>query len=208
MISKSCYRPAALQAINKRDRKAKAAAVFSLLAILCFGGASQVRAGDAPGWMHAVANAPLPPHDEKTDAVLLYAEDVTMVQPDGKFKNIERRVYKILRPGGRDYGIVFGYFDSNHKITGMRGWCIPAQGKDYEVKDKEAIEVSLAGVEYSDLITDQKDKVLRIPAADPGNVVGYELETEERPYILQDRWDFQESVPVREARYTLQLPSG
>ena len=85
-------------------------------------------AGDAPGWMHSAANSPLPPHDEKTDAILLYAEQITMVQSDSKIKHIERKVYRILRPGGR--GIAIAWFDSNLKITGMRGWCIPAQGKD------------------------------------------------------------------------------
>ena len=167
-----------------------------------------VRAGDAPQWMHNVVNAPLPPHDEKTDSILLYSEDVTSVQPDGKIKSIERRAYKILRPGGRDRGIVVAYFDSNTKITGMHGWCIPQQGKDYEVKEKDAMEIALAGVDFSELITDQKDKMIRIPAADPGNVVGWEISTEERPYILQDRWWFQRAVPVVEAHYTLQLPAG
>ena len=165
-------------------------------------------AGDAPGWMHSVANGPLPPHDEKTDAILLYAEQITIVQSDSKMKHIERKVYKILRPGGRDEGIAVAWFDSNLKITGMRGWCIPTQGKDYEVKDKDAVEVSLAGVQFSELVTDTKDKLLRIPAAEPGNVVGYEIESEQRPYILQDWWLFQHSAPVREARYTLQLPAG
>ena len=163
---------------------------------------------DAPAWMHSAASAPLPSHDEKTDAVLLYSEDVTSVQADGKVKSIERRVYRILRPGGREYGYAYSYFDSNRKITGMRGWCIPQQGKDYEIKDKEAVEISLAGVQGSELITDIRDKVLRIPAADPGNTIGYEIETEERPYILQDWWAFQRTVPVVEARYTLELPAG
>jgi len=36
----------------------------------------------------------LPAHDEKTDAVLIYAEDVTTVQPNGKIKNLRRRVSK------------------------------------------------------------------------------------------------------------------
>jgi len=38
--------------------------------------------------------------------------------------------------------------------------------------------------------------------------VGYEYEEEEQPFVLQDVWHFQESNPVREAHYTLQLPSG
>lgn len=53
-----------------------------------------------------------------------------------------------------------------------------------------------------------KDRLLRIPAADPGNIVGYEIEVQERPSILQDWWHFQGRIPVREARYSLQLPAG
>jgi hypothetical protein len=165
-------------------------------------------AADAPAWMHTAATAPLPPHDEKTDAVTVYSEDITIVLSEGKIKTIERRAYKILRPGGRDFGVAYAEFDSNRKITGMKAWCIPAQGKDYEVKEKEALDVSLAGVESSELITDVRDRLLRIPAAEPGNVVGYEVESEARPFILQDWWDFQNRTPVKEARYSLQLPSG
>src|SRR2546422_8351592 len=82
-------------------------------------------AGDAPQWMHAVASAPLPAHDEKTDAVLLYSEvNVNVVSTD-KIKTQVRKVYKILRPSGRDYGIVAVSFNSHKKINGLRGWCIP-----------------------------------------------------------------------------------
>jgi hypothetical protein len=158
--------------------------------------------------MHTAAAAPLPPHDEKTDAVTIYSEDVIIVQSERKIKSIERRVYKILRPGGRDYGVAYAEFDSNRKITSMKAWCIPAQGKDYEVKDKEALEVSLAGVEASELISDVKNRILKIPGADPGSVVGFEIEVETRPYILQDWWHFQSRIPVREARYSLQMPAG
>ena len=187
-------------------------AIFTVAALVCVGLAaltpSSVFAGDAPAWMHTAAAAPLPPHDDKTDAVTVYSEDITIVQSEGKVKNIERRAYKILRPGGKDHGIAVAEFDSERKITGMKGWCIPAQGKDYEVKEKEALDISLAGVESSELITDIKDRILRIPAADPGNVVGYEIEVETKPYILQDLWRFQHRTPVREARYSLQLPAG
>ncbi|MGB8474540.1 MAG: DUF3857 and transglutaminase domain-containing protein, partial [Candidatus Acidiferrum sp.] len=161
-----------------------------------------------PQWMHALVNAPLPAHDEKTDAVLLYSEDILSVQENGKVKSIERRAYKILRPDGREHGTVLVNFDSETRITGLRGWCIPAQGKDYEVKDKDVIETGLAGVLNGELASDEKLKILKIPAPDPGNIIGYEIEHEDRPYILQDEWGFQKTDPVREARYTLQLPPG
>jgi hypothetical protein len=167
------------------------------------------RGGDAPQWMHAVANVPLPAHDEKTNAVLLYSEDVLSVQSNGKIKKVERRVYKILRPDGRQYGTVHASFDAETKINSIHGWCIPAQGKDYEIKDKDAIETAMLGVQNGELMTDIKTKLLTIPAADPGNIVGYEIDQEVRPYVLQDVWEFQKlNVPVREAHYALQLPAG
>ena len=165
-------------------------------------------AGDAPSWMHAQVNAPVPAHDDKTDAVLLYSETVLTVQPNGKIKRMEREAYKILRPDGKGRGMVRVSFDSESRITGMHAWCIPAQGKDYEVKDKEAVETALLGVENGELMSDIRTKLLQIPAAEPGNIVGYEVEQEERPYVMADEWEFQETAPVREAHFTLQLPSG
>ena len=181
---------------------------LTFCAMGCLAGVPRSAAGDAPGWMHALVNVPLPAHDEKTDVVLLYSERIVAVQSADKIKITVREAYKILRPGGREYGTLAVSYNSHSKITGMRGWCIPAQGKDYEVKDKEAMEISLPKIDGSELVSDVKDKLLRIPAADPGNIVGYEYEEEEQPFVLQDVWHFQESNPVREAHYTLQLPSG
>ena len=165
-------------------------------------------AGDAPSWMHAVVSAPLPPHDEKNNAVLLYSERNLTVLSADKIRINVRRVYKILRPGGRDYGEVGASFTPHRKITNMHGWCIPADGRDYEVKEKEAIEVAVPKIEGSELVTDVRFKVLRIPAADPGNIVGYEYDIEEQPLVLQDIWDFQTQTPARESHYSLQLPPG
>ncbi len=167
-----------------------------------------VQGADAPQWMHALVNAPLPPHDEKTDAVLMYSEEILNVQSNGKIKTIERQAYKILRPGGRERGTIYASFDAETRITAIHGWCIPAQGKDYEVKDKDVLETAVFGVSNGELASDVRTKILKIPAADIGNIVGYEIEHEDRPYILQDEWGFQDEDPVREARYTLQLPAG
>src|SRR6266576_1174553 len=182
--------------------------VAALLSCCICGLATRAIAGDAPPWMHAVVNAPLPAHDDKTDAVLLYSDEVVTVQSENKVKTVIREAYKILRPDGREYGLLIVPFNSHSKITNMRGWCIPAQGKDYEIKEKEGAEVSLPKIAGAELVSDVKAKVLQIPASDPGNIIGYEYEEEEQPYALQDLWHFQERVPVREAHYTLQLPPG
>jgi hypothetical protein len=162
---------------------------------------------DAPPWMHALVGATLPAHNEKTDAVLLYSEtNVTVLSAD-KIRRHVREAYKILRPEGRGRGTFDVPFNRGRKITSLRGWCIPAQGKDYEIKDKDALDMS-APIEGGELISDVRYRVLHIPAPDPGNIVGYEYEVEEQPFWLQDVWQFQEVDPVRESHYSLQLPPG
>lgn len=163
--------------------------------------------GDAPQWMHALVSVPLPSYDEKTDAVQLYSEINVTVQSADEIRTHVREVYKILRPEGRDRGTVEIYFYPHTKITTLHGWCIPAQGKDYEVKDKDAIDVA-APIEGGELVSDVRFRVLRVPAPDPGNIIGYEYEVEERPFWLQNIWHFQEFDPVRESHYSLQLPPG
>jgi Domain of Unknown Function with PDB structure (DUF3857)/Transglutaminase-like superfamily len=183
--------------------------IVTLSAVLCVLAVSRpARAGDAPQWMHAAASAPLPAHDEKTDAVLLYSETNVSVQSVDKIKTQVREAYKILRPGGRELGTVVVPFNPLLKITSLKGWCIPAQGKDYEVKEKEAVETSLLEIQGGELYSDVKDKILRIPAPDPGNVIGYEYELEERPLFLQNIWGMQGGHPTRESHYSLQLPPG
>jgi hypothetical protein len=162
--------------------------------------------GDAPPWMHALVGVTLPSYDEKTDAVLLYSETSVTVLSIDKIKTRVREAYKILRPEGRKRGTVGAYFNPGRKITNLRGWCIPAQGKDYEVKEKDAVDTSAAA--GYEVFSDVKYRHLSIPAPDPGNIIGYEYEVEEQPFFLQDIWDFQGVDPVRESHYSLQLPSG
>ena len=181
-----------------------------LFALACLVGISvpAFAGSEAPQWMHALTSAQLPQYDDKTDAVLLYSETNVSVLSADKMKTVTREAYKILRPGGRDYGDVVVFTNMNKKITSLRGWSIPAQGKDFEVKDKDAIEVSPPKIEGGELISDVKAKVLHIPASEPGNIIGYEYEVEERPLVLQDEWHFQERVPVRESHYSIQVPAG
>lgn len=165
--------------------------------------------GQAPPWMHALVNAPVPVHDEKTDAVSLYSEQTLTVISADKFRVTYREAYKILRPEGRRHRRVDIDFDSlRDKVSGIHAWCIPAQGKDYEIGEKDVIDRGFLKDESISLMTSERLKILLIPAADPGNIIGYEYVEDERPQWLQDFWGLQEDVPVRESRYSLKLPPG
>src|SRR5580700_9868788 len=108
----------------ERRRGTRHGTAARFLAVLTFGvvclACSARAAADAPGWMHALVNAPLPAHDEKTDAVLLYSEKTVTVVSADKIKTTVREAYKILRPGGRDYGVVVVSFNAHEKITAIR----------------------------------------------------------------------------------------
>lgn len=202
MKNKSCYN-------RQRPAPATEPRILMLtawvLASVFFCVPRALASGDAPSWMHSAAAASLPAYDEKTDAVLLYSEtNVTVLSAD-KIRTQVREAYKILRPNGREHGTVAIFFNPQRKIRSVRAWCIPAQGKDYEVKDKDAVDRALRGDE---LVDDVKFRVLQIPAADPGNIVGYEYEVEEQPFYLQHTWSLQGADPVREGHYSLQLPAS
>lgn len=182
-------------------------AIF-LVAITALAQARLAAAMTVPPWVQGQVSAPTPEHDETTDAVLLYSESILTAQTNGKLRRLDRRVYRILRPNGATRGVVRVDVDAQTRIDSLRGWSIPASGKGYEVGERDSMETSLAGVENGELMTDVRTRLLRIPAAMPGSIVAYEIELEEKPYVMTDEWLFEDTVPVREAHYRLQLPPG
>src|SRR5260370_9383639 len=163
MSKKSSCNREQRQPINKwLARPWRIAIRFAVFAVMISPAALRLDSTDGPAWMHGVVSAPLPKHDEKTDAVLLYSEEVLNVQPNGKIKETDRRAYKILRPEGRQFGKLHFAYDAETRITNIHGWCIPAQGKDYEVKDKETIERGYFDVEAGEGVWDSHVNVMKI----------------------------------------------
>ena len=171
-------------------------------------GSRTAGASGAPAWMQSLSAAPLPAHDERADAVMLYSETVLSVQANGKLRRVERAAFKILRPDGAERGLVRVDYGPRSRVTEIRAWSMPAEGKPYEVGDRDAIDSALPGLENGALVSDVRSRLLKIPAALPGNIVGYEVEREDQPLMLADEWAFQDTVATREARFTLQLPPG
>jgi hypothetical protein len=159
---------------------------------------------DVPSWLTAVARDTYPGVPAETNAIILYDAQETTVQPNGEIETMYRRAYLILRPDGRGYGRVAVPFDNETKITWMKAWCLPKEGKPYELKEKDAVEVG----DFESFYSDDRSKVLDIPAPTPGNVIGYEYRQKKRPFFLQDEWWIQENIPVLRSSFTLNLPAG
>jgi transglutaminase-like putative cysteine protease len=175
---------------------------FVLFALAC----SPSAMASIPDWVRTAARSEVAAYPDDTNAVVLFSEEIASVAPNGRVKTVFRRVYKILRSQGqRDYGSAVVYSSSETRLTYLKAWSITAQGTEFEVKEKDAVETSIVGDEiYADI----HYKILDIPAAAPGNVIAYEYEQIGHPRVFQAIWSFQGEAPVRFARYVLELPKG
>lgn len=186
------------------SRRIESVAIALASAVL-FSTAAQ---GGAPAWMRAQLGAPIPAHDAKADAVILYRETVLSVTPNGKIKRLNRQVTKILRPDGVDQAKPRFYYGPTNTIIDIHGWSVTPDAKDYEVKERDAIDSADIDVEGGELMTDLRMKLLAIPGAQVGTVIGYEVEEELRPEFLSEDWEVQNIIPIGEERFTLTLPAG
>ncbi len=160
------------------------------------------QADSAPDWLRSAAQES-GDYPKDTVAVVLLDERQTTVKDNGDIETRYRRAYKLLRPEARDeYGFVRVPFDNQTKITYLKAWTITPDGHEMEVKEKDAAEI---GVSTYEVFSDNREKILSFPEANPGSVVGYEFAQKHRPFVLEDNWWFQVTIPVRTARFTLQL---
>jgi transglutaminase-like putative cysteine protease len=165
-----------------------------------------VLADSAPDWLRVAAHETLPENPKDAVAVILLDDQQTTVKDNGEIETRYRRAYKILRPEAREsYGGISVEFDSQSKISFFKAWTITADGRELELKEKDALEASFTSYE---VFNDIRLKYLKFSAADPGNVVGYEYVQKRRPFMFEDDWSFQSTIPTRRARFSLQLPLG
>lgn len=193
--------------MNKLFSKWPTSRLLLALAFVALAFAAQpARAGDSvPDWFRQLAHAPLPKYPDEADAVVVLNEETLTVRDNGEMYLNTRRVVKILRNGGKDEAIFGAYSDKDTKIDSLRGWSISPTGQEYELKEKDAIETS----PWDDgLFADTRYKLLKLPGAEIGAYVGYESQQRYRPYAYSHKWMFQENIPVKTSRFTINLPAG
>lgn len=156
--------------------------------------------------MRQAAAQRLPVFPADTNAVVLLDETTYTVNgPNGDVNEHHRRVVKILRPEGRNKAIFDVDFRKDEKVNYVHAWSLDANGREYEVKDKEFLEVS----SYNEsLYDDIRARAARAPAADPGSTVAFEYDVRQHLYLDELHWWMQEDIPVLLSTLTLQLPAG
>ncbi len=186
--------------------------LMSRIAFIWLGGlvltttAVAAKPDSVPDWVRNAASQTLPAYSAETNAVVLLEETTYTVQPDGGSTEHYRKVVKILRPAGRDEGVVTVPFDNETKIVSLHVWSIGPDGHEYAVNDKEIVDFGYPG--GGNLYDDDKYKAVRAPGRDPGGVIAYEYEQKGRPFVNEKTWFFQENIPHLTQSFTLELPAG
>ncbi|MGI4827270.1 MAG: DUF3857 domain-containing transglutaminase family protein [Janthinobacterium lividum] len=178
-----------------------------LLLLLSAAGPLWASSNTVPDWVRLAAQQKLPPFPDTAKAVVLLSETTYTVAPDGKATTHVRKVVKILRPQGREYGYPQVWFDKDSKVLSMHVWSIDPAGHEYALKDNEIREFSPPG-EGGQLYVDEKAKVADPPGRDPGGVIAVEYELRNRPYLAETNWEFQDELPRLNQSFTLVLPPG
>ena len=176
---------------------------LAIVAIVAALAPAAFAARELPHWIRASVPAELPPAGD-ANAMVLLDETVLQLTATGEISSRHRRVVKVLTAAGRDEAYLGVPFDNETKIRSLNGWSIDPSGLQYALRERDAVETTLGDFE---LYTDTRMKLLKVPV-DVGSIVAFEYERNERPYLLQSAWHFQEKVPVLLSRYQVVLPAG
>src|SRR5690242_9701172 len=161
-------------------------------------------ADSAPDWLRATVHEKLPAYANDPVAVVLFDESQVAVQDNAEIQVRHRVAYKLLRPEARSrYGYAVVNFDNETKVSSFKAWTITPDGHEFAVSEKDALETALSADAF---FSDDRAKLLKFPEANVGSIVGYEYVQKQRPFVLEDDWSFQRRIPVRRARFVLQLP--
>jgi hypothetical protein len=159
----------------------------------------------APEWLRSLAQQPQKKYADDVNAVVLRDDREVTVRDAGDIVTHRRIAFRILRPEGKEYAEFGLHFDKETKVNSFHGWSMTTKGEEYEAKEKDAVESSLTSYE---IFSDVKYKIMMLPGADIGTVVGFEYEQKDRPFLFQDFWQFQREIPVERSSYSLYLPAG
>src|SRR5262245_24972718 len=181
--------------------------IATLLLLLTFGYVNAAPGDETPVWLQQAAAIKLPAYDKEVTAAVLVKDSTVTIDQDGKVNEVLNFAVRVLRKEGREYaaGRVL-YIPDVNKVKDFRAWLIRPSGDVKRYGKDETGDVAGA---LNDVYNEYRVKmILAEDDAEVGSVFGYTYTLEDRSVFRPSDWDFQDSIPVVNSRYTLVLPSG
>lgn len=161
----------------------------------------------APVWLKQAAAVNVPTYAKDVPAVVLHDSQEVTLDAEGRLITTENHAIKILLREGRDLAAARAfYLMSFSRVRDINAWLIRPDGTVKEYDKKSVLDLI---ADQDDVYNEGRIKVIDASTdVDAGFVFGYTVVTEDRPLFYQDRWSFQNRLPVIMSRYALTLPSG
>jgi hypothetical protein len=160
----------------------------------------------APQWAVDAAKTPTPASAKDASAVLLFDEYLITVDEQNHAVERERYAIRILKPQGRGESHCSIGYDVDEKLNYFRSWTITPEGRQLQAMESDFTDRGA----YADAVLQFTERIRTVnpPASDPGAVVVCETEEQLRPYMSQEDWQIQLSIPVVDEALELDLPPG
>jgi hypothetical protein len=195
-----------MRSTNSRRQSIAVAVVLTMLAL----GSDQLSAKDkalpAPDWGVDAAKLVTPDSAKDASAILLFHEYLITVDEQNHAVERERTVLRILKPQGRGYAHCSIGYDVDEKLNYFRSWTIAPDGRQFQAAESDFADhgaYSSAVLQFTERI-----RIVNPPASDPGSVVICETEERLRPYMNEEEWDIQSTIPILNQALELALPPG
>ncbi len=163
-----------------------------------------------PQWGLDAAKTPTPANVGDAPAVVLFDEYVESIDAQGRTVERERQAIRILQPQAR-HETCEVWYDVDEKINYFHEWTLAADGKSFQAKDTDFIDV---GAEEEGAVRDipilldtHKARVVRPPAEDVGSTILCESEELMAPWMREEVWSIQGHLPFVYEAFEIDLPA-
>jgi Domain of Unknown Function with PDB structure (DUF3857)/Transglutaminase-like superfamily len=160
----------------------------------------------APQWVVDAAKTPTPASAKDSSAVVLFDEYLITVDGQNHAVERERSAIRILKPQGRSYSHCSVSYDIDEKLNYFHSWTITPDGRQFQAMDPDFLDHGAYAAPV--LQFTERIRTVSPPASDPGAVVACETEEQLRPYMNEEEWEIQTSIPVVSEALELALPPG
>jgi len=160
----------------------------------------------APQWAVDAAKIPTPGSAKDSPAVVLSDEYVITVDAQNHAVEREREAVRILQPQGRGYSHCSVDYDVDEKLNYFRSWTITPDGHQFQAMESDFTDHGA----YAEPVLQFTERIRTVnpPASDPGAVVVCETEEQLRPYMTEEEWEIQSTIPVVDEALELDLAPG
>ena len=181
--------------------------ILGAILLLCPTDKSISSAESIPDWLATANRIDLGHFGDGTAAVIVGNWNDFTVDGSGKFVLTERRAMRVLnRRSAERFLRAVGFENNDTKVVSIQTWAIASSGRVIQSAKKDVVtEAGFAGFE---VFSDDRVKLIEIPGAEDGSLVGFEVVSQGRIPINGEKFRMEEEIPVLQGELHVSVPAG